>query len=176
MKAGLWRMLVVVLLGSVIPSGLQAAELKDIVNFHSIDSDLITAGQVLPEHIAALDEAKVELVVNLAVASLERNSQEGFLLTNEGINYVQIPVVWDKPTAADLQLFYAVMEGRGERKTLVHCFANYRASAFTYLYRVTRLGVDEAEARKDLEIVWSEEAFVDAPQWRKFIDTHLSDL
>ncbi|MFT5927760.1 MAG: protein tyrosine phosphatase (PTP) superfamily phosphohydrolase (DUF442 family), partial [Candidatus Azotimanducaceae bacterium] len=108
--------------------------------------------------------------------SLERNSQEGFLLTNEGINYVQIPVVWDKPTAADLQLFYAVMEGRGERKTLVHCFANYRASAFTYLYRVTRLGVDEAEARKDLEIVWSEEAFVDAPQWRKFIDTHLSDL
>ncbi|MFT5929752.1 MAG: hypothetical protein ACI805_002885, partial [Candidatus Azotimanducaceae bacterium] len=109
MKAGLWRMLVVVLLGSVIPSGLQAAELKDIVNFHSIDSDLITAGQVLPEHIAALDEAKVELVVNLAVASLERNSQEGFLLTNEGINYVQIPVVWDKPTAADLQLFYAVM-------------------------------------------------------------------
>jgi len=175
MKSVLWRMFVAVLLGSVVPSVIQAAELKDIVNFHPIDNGLITAGQVLPEHIAALDDAKVELVVNLAVASLERNGQEGFLLTNEAINYVQIPVMWDKPTAADLQLFYAVMDGRGERKTLVHCFANFRASAFTYLYRVTQLGVDEAEARKDLEVVWSDEAFVEAPQWREFIDSHLSD-
>lgn len=57
----------------------------------------------------------------------------------------------------------------------MHCFANYRASAFTYLYRVARLGVDEVEARKDLEMVWNDAAFVEAPQWREFIDTHLAN-
>ena len=152
----------------------QSSELNEIVNFHAIGNDLYTAGQLLPEHINALSESEVKLVINLAVASEERNGSEGFLVTAKGINYVQIPVIWDNPTAADLALFFAVMDGREARKTLVHCFANYRASAFTYLYRVLRLGVDEVEARKDLEVVWNEEAFENSPQWRKFIDQQLA--
>ena len=55
------------------------------------------------------------------------------------------------------------MDARGERRTLVHCFANFRASAFTYLYRTLRLGVPEAEARADLETIWTEEGLGGIP-------------
>lgn len=161
-----------------LPSGSllaaeHSAEVKDILNFHPIEDGLATAGQLLPEHVAAVVEADFELVVNLATASEERNATEAFLLTSEGINYVQIPVLWEQPRAEDLQLFFAVMNARGDRNTLVHCFANYRASAFTYLYRVLRLGVDEVEARKGLDVVWSDEAFSESPQWRLFINEQL---
>ncbi len=135
---------------------------------------LLTAGQVKPEHVAAIASSGTEMVINLAPASVDRNKDEGFLLTQQGISYVQIPVAWEQPTDADLQLFFAMMDARQSRKTLVHCFANYRASAFTYLYRVLRQGVPEVEARADLHAVWSEQAFDENKQWRQFIDKNLS--
>ncbi len=150
--------------------------LEDIHNYHQVSDTLHTAGQVMPEHVDSVANADIGLVVNLAPASEERNKDEGFLLTGRGVSYVQIPVKWDDPTDSDLQLFFAVMAARGERSTLVHCFANYRASAFTYLYRVLVVGVDESIAREDLHQVWDEKAFVEYPQWRAFIDKHLGAL
>jgi hypothetical protein len=35
-----------------------------------------------------------------------------------------------------------------------HCIANYRVSAFFYRYRREVLGMDEAQARADMEQVW----------------------
>ncbi len=153
-----------------------ADRLQDVYNYHQVSDSLHTAGQVMPKHVDALAEAGIELVVNLAPASEERNKDEGFLLTGKGVSYVQIPVKWDQPTDSDLQLFFAVMSARRDRSTLVHCFANYRASAFTYLYRVMALGVDEELARKDLAKIWDDEAFDHAPQWRVFIDKHLASV
>lgn len=167
-------LLVLLLVGGF--TSVNGEPLSSVVNFHTIDEDLMTAGQLLPEHIEAVASARVDLVINLATADKERNGEEGFLLIEQGIDYIHIPVIWDSPTQADLDLFFAVMDARQDRKTLVHCFANYRASAFTYLYRVLRLGVDEAEARKDLEAVWDTEAFETYPKWRTFVDQQLHQL
>lgn len=153
---------------------VKPAPLTDILNFHAISDELYTAGQVLPEHVAAVAAADIEMLINLAPANEERNLKEGFLISQQGIAYVHIPVDWDKPTDQDLSLFFAMMDARGQRKTMVHCFANYRGSAFTYLYRVLRQGVDEPLARKDLHKVWDKEAFEKYPQWRAFIDKHLA--
>ena len=150
------------------------SNVDEIYNFHRIDASLLTGGQVTPEQIPALKEAGVELVVNLAITDAERNGQEGFLVAEQGISYVHIPVIWDQPTRAELELFFDVMDARGERPTLVHCFANYRASAFTYLYRVLREGVPEAEARKGLDAIWTEEAFEKYPVWRELINQALA--
>lgn len=141
-----------------------------IFNYRELDGSLSTSGQVTDAQVPALAEEGFGLVVNLAVADPERNANEGFLVSQAGIAYTQIPVVWDTPTFDDLELFFAVMDARGERRTLVHCFANFRASAFTYLYRTLRLGVPEAEARADLESIWTEEAWAEYPQWAEFIE------
>jgi len=154
-------------------AGAHEADPEKILNYVPIDASLTTSGQVHPMHIPIIEREAFELVINLAVADQERNLEESFHITDKGISYVQIPVVWENPTQGDLDLFFAVMDARKDRNTLVHCFANYRASAFTYLYRVLREGVPEAEARKKLEAVWNEEAFEEYPQWRTFIDSAL---
>lgn len=148
--------------------------LAEAHNFHRISDTLLTAGQIYPAQVPDLSETGVGLVINLAVADAERNAEEAFAIAQAGIGYVNIPVIWDNPTAADLQLFFDLMDARGDRTTLVHCFANYRASAFTYLYRVLREGVPEAEARRDLLAIWDDEAFAQMPQWRRFIDEALA--
>lgn len=152
-------------------AAIEVQPAESIYNFHAVSDGLLTSGQVTPAHVPALPDAGIELVVNLATADPERNAEEGFLVISEGIAYTHIPVVWNEPTLADLALFFAVMDARGDRGTLVHCFANYRASAFTYLYRTLRLGVPEEEAREDLMAIWSEEAFEEYPQWVEFLET-----
>ncbi|WOJ94201.1 protein tyrosine phosphatase family protein [Congregibacter variabilis] len=144
-------------------------DLEDVRNFHRVSDVLLTAGQIYPEQVAALQSENVELIINLAVADPKRNAQEPFAVAAAGISYVNIPVLWDSPTPRDLDLFFAMMDARQGRKTLVHCFANFRASAFTYLYRVIREGVPEAEAREDLYAVWDAAKFDENPIWRAFI-------
>ncbi len=166
-------LLAILLLTMVTSVSGETGGIDAIYNYHRIDQTLLTSGQVTPADIDDLKAGGVELVVNLATADVDRNSEEGFLITSQQINYVQIPVDWKHPTDADLKLFFAVMDARQDRKTLVHCFANYRASAFTYLYRVLKLGVEESVARKGLHAIWDEDAFAKSPQWRMFIDRHL---
>ena len=36
----------------------------------------------------------------------------------------------------------------------VHCIANYRVTAFLYRYQRDVLGMDEKEARTEMEAVW----------------------
>ena len=149
-------------------------KLAEARNFHAISETLLTAGQVYPGQVPDLKEMGVEFVVNLAVADPERNSEEAYAVMSAGVSYLNIPVLWGAPTKDDLQFFFDTMDARGDRITLVHCFANFRASAFTYLYRVLREGVPEESARKDLMAVWSEELFEKNPVWRDFIAEALS--
>ena len=169
-----------ILVGLLFPGAAYVGEQQEplnpeaIYNYHQISESLGTAGQVYPVQVPWLVSENYELVINLAVASEERNLEESYHITSTGMSYMQIPVIWDTPTEADLNLFFAVMDGRGERKTLVHCYANYRASAFTYLYRVIREGVPEIEAREDLHVIWNETAFQEYSQWRTFINQTLA--
>ncbi|MEE4279364.1 MAG: protein tyrosine phosphatase family protein [Halieaceae bacterium] len=148
--------------------------LDSVRNFHRISESLLTSGQIYPAQIPSLQAEGVDFVVNLAIADPERNAEEPYAMMSAGMNYVNIPVDFQQPSQEDLELFFAVMDARGDRKTLVHCFANFRASAFTFLYRVLREGVPEDEARADLLAVWDEETFEKNPAWVKFIDDTLA--
>ena len=149
------------------------ASLEAVLNYHRVNDSLVTAGQISAVHAPMLKADGVELVINLAVADPERNRDEAFTIAEAGMVYMNIPVVWDNPTQADLDLFLDVMDAAKHKHVLVHCFANYRASAFTYLHRVLRAGVAPEVARKDLETVWTDEAWTEYPQWRELIDRAL---
>ena len=107
-------------------------------NFVRISEDLATSGQIFSEHINAIADQGFHVVVNLATADAERNGQEGFWVAEKGMTYVNIPVSWTEPTLEDVDQFFAVMEANRDRKVYVHCFANMRASVFTYLYRTLK--------------------------------------
>jgi len=70
------------------------------------------------------------------------------------MTYIHIPVDFQKPTDRDFDQFCSAMEQLKEVAVHVHCIANYRVSAFFYRYRRDVLGMDEAEARAEMEQVW----------------------
>jgi hypothetical protein len=49
------------------------------------------------------------------------------------------------------------MERLNEVPVHVHCIANYRVSAFFYRYRRDVLGMDETQARGEMEAIWQQE-------------------
>lgn len=155
------------------PARAQAGEaagspLEAINNYLEISDHLATSGQVAYDQITAIKDAGFEVVVNLAPASDDANGLEGYLVVEQGLSYIQIPVSWQAPSQRDLQLFFDVMKASADRKVYVHCFANMRASAFVYLYRTLHQKVSEAEARADLEKIWKPEELT---QWAAFIET-----
>lgn len=128
--------------------------LETVRNFQVVSTSLASSGQIAYEQIPLLREEGYEVVVNLAVADEERNGREGFLVAQEGITYVHIPVDWQQPTLNDVEMFFDVMQANQDRKVYVHCFANMRASAFVYMYRTLVDGVPEDEARTTMSEVW----------------------
>ncbi len=140
--------------------------LEDIRAYLRINDNLSTSGQIEYDQIALLKEAGFEVVINLAPADEERNGSEGFLVTQQGMAYVQIPVSWKDPSERDLKMFFDVMASNQDRKVYVHCFANMRVSAFVYLYRTLHKGVSEEAARADMEKIWDPNT---QEQWTNFI-------
>ena len=86
------------------------------------------------------------------------------------MHYSQVPVIWDAPTKADFDTFAAVMQSAPEKKTLLHCQANYRASAFAFLYRVLYLDGPLAEAKGDMNTIWKPDGV-----WKDLIFEVLED-
>jgi uncharacterized protein (TIGR01244 family) len=128
--------------------------LESIRNWQDVDPRLSSSGQIDYDQIPLLAEQGYEVVVNLAIADEERNKEEGFLVAQNGLTYVHIPVDWQQPTMADVEMFFDVMTANQDRKVYVHCFANMRASAFVYMYRTLVEGVPEAEALATMNEVW----------------------
>ena len=134
------------------------------VNYVAATERLHTAGQPDAATLAKLAEQGFELVVNLAPPNNQGAvPDEGKLIAEDGPAYVNIPVSWQQPTYEDFALFSAVMNGARDRKVLVHCQLNMRASAFTFLYRVIHEGVPPEEALQALRAVW-----IPRDQWATF--------
>ena len=138
-------------------------------SFSVIDDNLCTSAQPAAEQLAALGGTGVRHVINLALpTSGGAVADEAARLTAQGITYMQIPVVWESPTAAQFTLFAQVLWAMREAPVLVHCDCNRRASAFVFLYRVLHEATDIGEAAAALHAIWMPEGV-----WRDFIAAQL---
>ncbi len=145
-------------------------QLAEIYNFLSIDERWATAGQPTAEQIPAIKQAGYEVVINLGMPDSPRAvMNEAKLVVAEGLIYVPIPVIWEAPTTEDLEKFFQAMVVNEDKKRFVHCIANMRVSAFTFLYRVLKQGVPITEARQTLHQIWEPN-----PIWQAFITEQLA--
>jgi protein tyrosine phosphatase (PTP) superfamily phosphohydrolase (DUF442 family) len=136
-----------------------------IFNFRRLSPTLTTSGQPDETQFAALRDAGVAAVINLALVDSPRAlADETGTLTALGLRYIHIPVDFKAPTEPDFAAFVAAMDALGDTPTHVHCAANWRVSAFLYRYRVERLGWSDTEARPDLDAIWEPDAV-----WRNFL-------
>ena len=85
------------------------------------------------------------------------------------MDYVHIPVDFEKPTTTELESFFNIMNQFIDKTILIHCAYNWRVSCFVYLYRVLENNITEERAKNDMLKVWEPDK-----TWQSFIDGHLS--
>jgi protein tyrosine phosphatase (PTP) superfamily phosphohydrolase (DUF442 family) len=131
-------------------------KVEDIFNFLQISDLIATAGQPTEQQILAIEDAGYQVLINLAPLEKFETTlpHESSLVESLGMEYVHIPVIWNKPTIEDFDRFAQVMQANSNRPVFVHCAGNFRVSAFMYLYRRLYQNIAEEQARKDLQKLW----------------------
>jgi protein tyrosine phosphatase (PTP) superfamily phosphohydrolase (DUF442 family) len=144
---------------------------EDIYNFLSLSEYLFTGGMPKAEELKDAAQHGVEMVINLAPHEVSNALPgEAELVTSLGMQYINIPVIWNTPTKDGLDRFMEIMEANKEKKILVHCQANFRATAFVALYRILRQGWNDDDAMAGMHKIWDAE---DYPIWKMFIEENL---
>lgn len=144
---------------------MTAQSLEDIDNFLKLSDFVATAGQPTAAQFSTIKAAGYQVVVNLALPeSPNALPQEQEIVEGLGLEYVNIPVVWEKPTLEDIARFFTVMETRSNQPVFVHCAANKRVSAFMYLHRLICQGMSDEQAQRDLQRIWAPNEI-----WQAFI-------
>jgi protein tyrosine phosphatase (PTP) superfamily phosphohydrolase (DUF442 family) len=131
------------------------ADPETIYNWRRLDDRITTSGQPTELQLADIHALGVRHIINLGLHSHEKAlPDEAASVSRLGMTYIHIPVDFQKPTDGDFDQFCSAMEQLKGVPVHVHCIANYRVSAFFYRYRRDVLGMDEAQARADMEQVW----------------------
>lgn len=137
----------------------------DIYNWLRLDERTTTSGQPTQAQFGEIAALGVREVINLAPATSDKAlKNEAEILAALGLRYTHIPVDFQNPAEEDFDRFRAALEGARQSVTHVHCIANYRVSAFVYLYRIGA-GMEDARARADLESIWTPNSV-----WAAFIE------
>lgn len=145
------------IVGTMVSAPAIAADgTGDIVNFREYSPTFASAGQPDAAQLEKVRDAGFERVIYIAYSDQERSlANEDRVVKSLGMEYVHIPVEWDAPSASDFALFAAAMQSDTQKKTLLHCQVNYRATAFSFLYRVIYENVPVATAKADMNSVWT---------------------
>ena len=170
MKAMAASLTLTIILFAAAAQGDDAA-LRELTNYREYSPLLSSSGQPSEAQLQAVRDAGFERVVFLAFSDSEGSVPgEDAMVRKLGMEYAHIPVDWDKPRADDFYMFAGLMNGGVKKKTLVHCQVNFRASTFSFLYRVLHEGVPVDAAKDDLNGVW-----VPNDTWRELIFEVLED-
>ena len=153
------------LIAAVLLAACCAAHALTAPNVVPIHERWVTSGQPTPASLRALKADGFEAVIYLAPPTVgDAVREEPQWLAEQGIEYVNIPIVFGKPSEADFQAFAAAIKRFEGRKVLVHCQINLRASSMTFLHRVI-VGREPPEKAYDpVARVWSPNAV-----WKAYI-------
>ena len=141
---------------------------QEIYNYRKVDDQLATGGQPTEEQLKSAADEGFKIVINLATLDPRYSlKDEGGLVHSLGMRYHHIPVEWEQPKESDFEAFVDVVKRLPEGKTLIHCAANFRVTAFYSLYAQKHLGWSVAQSDACRDSIWKGS---DYPVWKKFID------
>ena len=141
------------------------ADPEGIYNWRRVDDRVTTSGQPTETQLTDIRALGVRHIINLGLHTHEKAlPDEAVSVSRLGMTYIHIPVDFQNPTDRDFEQFCAVMEQLKEVPVHVHCIANYRVSAFFCRYHRDVLGMNEAEARAEMEEIWHPEGV-----WAAFV-------
>lgn len=127
---------------------------------------LSCAGQPSEGQLRSIAEEGYQVIINLGLADGKYAlADEAASVNNLGLSYHHIPVVFANPQMDELRSFIRLMKEHSNKKTLVHCAANYRASAFTGLHLFSAAILNQDEMQGFIEQVWQPDGI-----WQQFIN------
>jgi len=129
--------------------------IETISDYYQISDRLATSGQPTPAEFKLIAQAGYEVVINLATSrSTNALANEGVLVSDLNLIYVQIPVLWENPTLNDVAIFFEMMRSCNQRQVWVHCAKNMRVSCFIYFWQKYELNLPESQARYPISQIW----------------------
>jgi len=164
------------ILTPLLTSSVSAAEkadpaLAEITNFRQYSSTFASSGQPTREQFSTIAENGFERIVYIAFTNNQNALPDADLVVKGlGMEYMQVPVDFNNPLPSDFYAFADSMRRNTDKKTLLHCQVNARATAFSFLYRVIYADVPVAQAKADMNTVWQPNEV-----WRDFIFTVLAE-
>jgi len=145
--------------------------LAEITNFRQYSSTFASSGQPSREQFSTIAENGFERIVYIAFTNNQNALPDADLVVKGlGMEYMQVPVDFNNPLPSDFYAFADSMRRNTDKKTLLHCQVNARATAFSFLYRVIYADVPVAQAKADMNTVWQPNEV-----WRDFIFTVLAE-
>ena len=163
------------LLFSVAPA-LYAVEeanpaLAAITNFRQYSDTFASSGQPSLEQFTTIKEQGFERIVYIAFTNNPNAvADEDLVVKGLGMEYMHVPVDFNNPLPGEFYAFADWMRRDTDKKTLLHCQVNARATAFSFLYRVIYENVPVALAKADMNTVWQPNEV-----WRDFIFAVLAE-
>lgn len=137
-----------------------------ILNYQKVHEYLYTSGQPSAAQFEQICQAGVNTVINLALTdasnSLLRDGiSEDRIVQELGMNYVQLPLLWDRPCPVQallvLKLIHYLIEQQGQT-VWVHCAKNWRVASLMYLYRQFYMNIPIDQAEILLHQIWEPDA------------------
>jgi len=142
-----------------------APALSEVINFRQYSDRFASAGQPTREQYQSIAEEGFERVVYIAFTNNPNALSDADQVVKElGMEYMQVPVDFSNPLPDEFYAFADYMERNRDKKTLLHCQVNARATAFSFLYRVIYDDVSIMDAKTDMNTVWQPNEV-----WRDFI-------
>ena len=139
---------------------------QEIYNYKPVNDKLITGGQPTEEQLRSAAAEGITTVINLATFGRTSLPDEAGLVRSLGMTYHHIPVDWENPKESDFAAFEQAMQAPAQGKTLLHCAANFRVTAFYGLYALKHLGWSESQADEFRAPIWQGS---NHPVWEEFI-------
>jgi len=147
--------------------------LHDIKAIQFNSANVITAGLPSEAQFDTLQQAGVDIVINLIPdGNSSGHEDEASLVKAAGMKYESISVDWEQPNIENVERFFSIMNANRNKDILVHCAANYRASAFYYLYQATQLKQDSEQQKLQTLAPWGdlEASLKEYPQWQVLME------
>jgi protein tyrosine phosphatase (PTP) superfamily phosphohydrolase (DUF442 family) len=125
-------------------------------NVVPVSARLVTSGQPTEDALSRLAAMGFGAVIYLAPPTVQDAIPgEEDIVRKQGLEFVNIPIKFGSPTDADFRSFVEAMNGFRDRKVLVHCQVNFRASSMTFLYRVIIARENPQQAYESVARVWA---------------------
>ncbi|PLY10009.1 MAG: hypothetical protein C0626_06940 [Arcobacter sp.] len=145
---------------------------ETILNYIKINDMISTSGQPTKEQFETILKDDFDVVINLALSTATNAlDNEDKIVSTLGMTYIHIPVDFENPTIENLKLFLTLLSSLEDKKVLVHCALNYRASAFMYVYHKYFLQTPFDKIDLSMMQEWSPDK-----KWQELMKTSFEEL